>query len=75
MIKLKIVSFKHGLFWYAACEIPAEEHETLYCDNSPFTFLNSPVTLHCVGLTYNQVNRKMLDKLKLYFKDRKNDDE
>ena len=38
MIKLKIVSFKHGLFWYAACEIPAEEHETLYYDNSPFTF-------------------------------------
>ena len=75
MIKLKIVSFKHGLFWYAACEIPAEEHETFYYNNNPFIFLNSPVTLHCVGLTYNQVNRKMIDKLKLSFKERKNDEE
>lgn len=75
MIKLKIVSFKHGLFWYSACEIPAEGYETFYYDNKPFTFLNSPVILHCVGLTYNQVNRKMLDKLKLYFKERKNDEE
>ena len=38
MIKTKIVSFKHGLFWYAACEIPADKHKTLYYDNNPFTF-------------------------------------
>lgn len=62
MIKTKIVSFKHGLFWYAVCEIPYEEYETL-------------VTLHCIGLTYDQVNKKMLDKLKLHFKERKNDEE
>lgn len=71
MIKLKINSFKSGLFWYACCETPAEELETYYYDNMPFVTLHSPVTLHCVGLTYNQVHRKMLHKLKQYFEERK----
>lgn len=72
MIKLKINSFKSGLFWYACCEIPAEELETYYYDNMPFVTLHSPVTLHCVGLTYNQVHKKILHKLKQYFEERKN---
>ena len=71
MLNLKIISFKHGLFWRACCEIPAEERETYYFDNEPFTVLHSPVTLYCVGLTCDQVNRKMVDKLKQYFKERK----
>lgn len=72
MIKLKINSFKSGLFWYACCEIPAEEHETYYYDNQPFVTLHSPVTLHCVGLTYKNVNNKILNKLRQYFNERKN---
>ena len=71
MINLKIISFKSGLFWYACCEIPAEEHETHYYDNDPFITLHSPVVLHCVGLTYKQANKKILDKIKLYFEERK----
>ena len=72
MINLEIISFKHGLFWYACCEIPAVELETYYFDNAPSTVLHSPVTLHCVGLTCDRVNRKMVDKLKQYFKERRN---
>lgn len=71
LINLKIISFKRGLFWYACCEIPSEEREIYYFDNEPSTVLYSPVTLSCVGLTCDQVNRKMVDKLKQYFKERK----
>lgn len=72
MIKLKINSFKCGLFWYAFCEIPTEEHETYYYDNEPFVTIYFPVTLHCIGLTYESVNSKILNKLRLYFDERKN---
>ena len=73
MVRLivKIISFKHGLFWYACCEIPTEERETYYFDNEPSTVLHSPKTLHCIGLTRDQANRKMVDKLKQYFTERK----
>lgn len=72
MIKLKINSFKSGLFWYACCEIPPEEHETYYYDNQPFAILLSPITLHCVGLTHKSVNNKMFNKLRQYYNERIN---
>ena len=72
MIDLKIISFKHGLFWYACCEIPTEDSEVYYFDNKPYTTIKSPETLHCVSLTREGANRKMVDKLKQYFKERNN---
>ena len=75
MINLKINSFKSGLFWYACCEIPAEEHETYYYDNAPFVTLHSPVMLHCIGLTYKSVNAKILNKIRQYFNERKNNND
>lgn len=71
MLNLEIKSFKHGLFWYAYCEIPSEERETYYFDNASSIVLHSPITLHCVGLTCDQAIIKMVDKLKQYFKERK----
>ena len=70
MIKLKINSFKSGLFWYACCEIPAEGHDVYYFDNKPYGTIASPVTLHSIGLTFNSANRKIVNKLKQYFKER-----
>ena len=68
MLNLKIISFKHGLFWYACCEIPAEDPEVYYFDNKPYTTFKSPKTLHCVGLTCERANRKMINKLKQLLK-------
>ena len=36
MIKIDIIAFKSGLFWYARCEIPPEGFDTYYYDNTPF---------------------------------------
>ena len=71
MIKLKINSFKSGLFWYACCEIPTEELSVYYFNNNPTETIASSVTLHSIGLTSNSVNRKIVNKLKQHFKERK----
>ena len=65
---VKINLFKHGLFWHACCEIPTEDSEVFYFDNEPYTTIKSLETLHCVGLTYEQANRKIVNKLKQLLK-------
>lgn len=71
MTKLKIYEFKQGLFWYACCEIPAEEPEHLYCDNTPTVIMNGPTILHTRGLTNYRAMNKLLDKLEAYYTERK----
>ena len=73
MMNIKVISFKRGLIWYACCEIPSEEHSEYYYDNTPFVTLKTPTVLSTIGLTYNSVNNKMLNKLRKYFNERKND--
>lgn len=68
-LKIKINSFKSGILWYACCEIPQllETHSTYYYDNTPFVKMESPITLHVIGLSRNKVNKKMINKLTRYF--------
>lgn len=61
MLKLKINTFKSGLIWYSCCELPAEEHERFY------------LTLHAIGLTYSRAYNKLLNKLKKYFAEKRED--
>lgn len=70
MIKLKINTFKHGLFWYMCCEIPEEEHECFYYDNAPFSKIYSPITLHIRALTYKKAYEKINNKLEEYFEEK-----
>ena len=72
MIRLivKISLFKRGLFWYACCEMPTEESEVFYFDDEPYTTIKAIETLYCVGLTRKRASRKMINKLKQYFKER-----
>lgn len=76
MNDLKIITFKHGLFWYACCAIPTKEtDETLYYDNEPYTIPRGPIVLHERGLTYNQAAKKLIDKIEEYYKKEKEKDE
>ena len=70
MTKLKIYEFKQGLFWYACCEIPAEEPERLYCDNAPTVTLSGGIILHARGLTNKQAFKKLSKKVKRYYSDK-----
>ena len=70
MIKLHINEFKQGLFWYACCEIPAEEPERLYYDNAPKVTLSGGIILHARGLTNKQAFKKLSKKVKRYYNDK-----
>ena len=70
MIKLHINEFKQGLFWYACCEIPAEEDESLYYDNTPMVTISSAVVLHARGLTSKRAFEKLSKKVKRYYSDK-----
>ena len=70
MTKLKIYEFKQGLFWYACCEIPAEEPEPLYYDNTPMVTISSAVILHARGLTNKRAFEKLSKKVKRYYSDK-----
>ena len=70
MIKIQIISFKHGLFWYSCCEIPAEEKDTFYYDNTSVVTLESPAVLHAVGLTFSRTNKKLINKIKSHFNEK-----
>ena len=75
MNDLKFIVFKHGLFWYACCVIPAKEiGETLYYDNKPYTIPSFPIVLHTRGLTYNKAAKKLADKIEEHYKKEKNND-
>lgn len=67
MIKLHINEFKQGLFWYACCEIPAEEDESLYYDNTPMVTISSAVILHARGLTEKRALKKLSEKIERYY--------
>lgn len=70
MIKLHINEFKQGLFWYACCEIPAEEPERLYCDNAPTVTLSGGIVVHARGLTSKRAFEKLSKKVKRYYSDK-----
>lgn len=70
MTKLKIYEFKQGLFWYACCEIPAEEPEHLYYDNTPTVTISSSTVLHARGLTRKRAFKKLSKKVKRYYSDK-----
>lgn len=70
MTKLRIYEFKQGLFWYACCEIPAEEPERLYCDNAPTVTLSGGIVVHARGLTYKRAFKKLSKKVKRYYSDK-----
>lgn len=70
MTKLKIIEFKQGLFWYACCEIPAEEPKTLYYDNTPTVTLSGGVVLHTRGLTRKRAFGELSKKVKRYYSDK-----
>lgn len=55
MFDLKIITFKHGLFWYSCCKLPANDH----------------TILHTRGLTNYRAINKLLDKLEAYYTERK----
>lgn len=75
MTNLKIIIFKHGLFWYACCGVPAKEaDETVYYDNKPYVISRGPIVLHERGLTYNKAAKKLVDKIKEHYKKEKNND-
>lgn len=67
MTKLKIYEFKQDLFWYACCEIPAEEPEPLYYDNAPTVTLSGGIILHARGLTSERAFKKLSKKVKRYY--------
>ena len=69
MIKINVIAFKSGLFWYARCEIPPEEFDTYY-DNNPFRTVRYTTMLRSVGLTYNQATKKIAAKLQRYFEEK-----
>jgi hypothetical protein len=71
MTSIRVTIFKRGLFWYACCEIPPEEQETLYCDSNPYETIYSSVVLDSIGLTYSRATNKLMDKIKQYFKERR----
>lgn len=73
MIKLHINEFKQGLFWYACCEIPAEEDESLYYDNAPMVTISSAVILHARGLTRKRAFKKLSEKIERYYDDKEKD--
>ena len=70
MIKIDIIAFKSGLFWYARCEIPPEEFDTYYYDNTPFRTVRYTTMLHSVGLTCNRATKKIAAKLQQYFEEK-----
>lgn len=70
MIKLHINEFKQGLFWYACCEIPAEEGESLYYDNTPMVTISGGIILHARGLTSKRAFKKLSKKVKRYYSDK-----
>lgn len=70
MTKLKIYEFKQGLFWYACCEIPAEEPKCLYYDNTPEVTLSGGIILHARGLTSKRALKKLSKKVKRYYSDK-----
>lgn len=70
MTKLNIYEFKQGLFWYACCEIPAEEPERLYCDNAPTVTLSGGIVVHARGLTNKRAFEKLSKKVKRYYSDK-----
>ena len=57
MFYLKIITFKHGLFWYSCCKLPAK--------------MNDHTILHTRGLTNYRAMNKLLDKLEAYYTERK----
>lgn len=67
MTKLNIYEFRQGLFWYACCEIPAEEDEPLYYDNTPMVTISSAVILHARGLTEKRALKKLSEKIERYY--------
>lgn len=67
MTKLNIYEFRQGLFWYACCEIPAEEDESLYYDNTPMVTISSAVILHARGLTKKRALKKLSEKIERYY--------
>ena len=67
MTKLNIYEFRQGLFWYACCEIPAEEDESLYYDNTPMVTISSAVILHARGLTEKRALKKLSEKIERYY--------
>lgn len=72
MFDLKIITFKHGLFWYSCCKLPAKKTEDLpYYDNTPTVIMYGPTILHTRGLTQYQAINKLLDKLEAYYTERK----
>lgn len=70
MIKLHINEFKQGLFWYACCEIPAEEDESLYYDNTPMVTLSGGIILHARGLTRKRAFEELYKKVQRYYSDK-----
>lgn len=67
MTKLNIYEFRQGLFWYACCEIPAEEDESLYYDNTPMVTLSGGIILHARGLTEKRALKKLSEKIERYY--------
>lgn len=77
MLNLKIITFKHGLFWYSCCELPSQKtDDLLYYDNTPTVIMNGPTILHTRGLTHYQATNKLLNMLEECYTERKgeNDD-
>lgn len=70
MTKLNIYEFRQGLFWYACREIPAEEDESLYYDNTPMVTLSGGIILHARGLTSKRAFKKLSKKVKRYYSDK-----
>lgn len=70
MTKLNIYEFRQGLFWYACCEIPAEEPEYLYYDNTQTVTLSGGIVLHARGLTRKRAFKKLSEKVKRYYSDK-----
>lgn len=65
--KINVISFKHGPFWFACCEIPTDNGVKFYYDNTPCIFMCPPVVLHTFGLSRDRVNKRILHKLEVYF--------
>lgn len=70
MTKLNIYEFRQGLFWYTCCEIPAEEPEHLYYDNTPEVTLSGGIILHARGLTEKRALKKLSEKIERYYDDK-----
>ena len=68
MINIKIITYKHGLFWYSCCQIPFEgEADYAYYDNAPFMVMKSPLVLHARAFSKSKSIEKLKDKINKRF--------